>query len=181
MIECTDVTEWEAWLADNHADSVGVWLKIAKKHSSGRAITIGDALDGALCYGWIDSVRRRLDDDFYLQRYSPRRRSSPWSQVNVAKAEGLIAVGRMRDPGMAAISAAQADGRWAAAYEQQRTAELPDDFRAALAEQPAAQERFDGLDRSARYALFLRLMKTRTATDRAVQLRRIMAELTTIT
>lgn len=103
--------EWELWLADRYDESAEVWLVIAKKGAAG--LTIGAALEVALCYGWIDSHRKGLDERYYLQRYSPRRPKSPWSRINVEKAEALITAGRMRAPGFAAIRAAEADGRWA--------------------------------------------------------------------
>ncbi|MFD4356018.1 YdeI family protein [Nocardia sp. NPDC058518] len=112
IITCADSAEWEAWLVANHADASEVWVRIAKKGAPDPSVTITETLDGALCYGWIDSHRRGLDADHYLQRYSPRRARSPWSQINVAKAEALIAAGRMRPAGYAAIDAAVADGRW---------------------------------------------------------------------
>ncbi|MGW4842188.1 YdeI/OmpD-associated family protein [Nocardia brasiliensis] len=115
IITCTDPAQWEHWLSANHDAAQDVWLKIAKKGAAGSTITITEALDGALCFGWIDSHRRALDAEYYLQRYSPRRAKSPWSRINVGKAAVLIAAGRMRAAGFAAIAAAQADGRWAAA------------------------------------------------------------------
>ncbi|WP_281877067.1 YdeI/OmpD-associated family protein [Nocardia sputorum] len=177
ILTCADVAQWEEWLAANHDHAADVWLKIAKKGAAGRTISNGEALDGALCFGWIDSHRRGLDADHYLQRYSPRRPESPWSQINVGKAEALIAAGRMRTPGFAAIAAARSDGRWQAAYAPQRTAACPDDLTAALSENPCARDTFDQLDRTARYALLLRLMKSRKPAERATQLRRIVAEL----
>ncbi|WP_040840040.1 YdeI/OmpD-associated family protein [Nocardia brevicatena] len=110
-ITFTTGTEYERWLATHHDSAAEIWLKIAKKNAPVATITITEALDVALCYGWIDSHRRRLDDDHYLQRYSPRRPKSPWSEINRGKAETLIAAGRMREPGYAAIAAARADGR----------------------------------------------------------------------
>jgi uncharacterized protein YdeI (YjbR/CyaY-like superfamily) len=115
VLTCRDGAEWEAWLADHHALRSGVWLKIAKKGAGLPSVTISEALDVALCYGWIDGQRKALDDRWYLQKYTPRRPRSSWSRINVGKAEVLIAAGRMREPGMAAIQAAKADGRWAAA------------------------------------------------------------------
>src|SRR5215207_806710 len=97
-----DAAQWESWLADHHAQASGVWLKIAKKGARTASITIAEALDVALCWGWIDSQRKAGDAEHYLQRYSPRRSSSPWSRINVGKAEALIAAGRMREPGLAA-------------------------------------------------------------------------------
>jgi uncharacterized protein YdeI (YjbR/CyaY-like superfamily) len=177
IMACADAGQWESWLADHHDRSSGVWLKIAKKGSGSTSVTISEALDVALCYGWIDSRRRGLDGDHYLQRYSPRRPGSAWSRVNVDKVEALIAAGRMREPGLAQIAAAKADGRWDAAYESQRNATIPDDLAAALAQNERARERFELLARTEQYALFLRLMKARTPANRAVQLERIIAEL----
>jgi uncharacterized protein YdeI (YjbR/CyaY-like superfamily) len=109
-----DAAAWRAWLAEHHDSAADVWLLIAKKNSGARTLTIGEALDEALCHGWIDSHRRAFDADYYLQRYSPRARRSPWSAVNVAKAEALTAAGRMRPAGRAAIETAKAAGRWPA-------------------------------------------------------------------
>lgn len=109
-----DASHWEAWLARHHASSDGVWLKIAKKASGATSVTISEALDVALCYGWIDSQRRALDDTYYLQRYSRRQSRSPWSNINVARVDALIRAKRMQPPGLAAIQAAQAAGRWPA-------------------------------------------------------------------
>ncbi|KOX28238.1 OmdA domain containing protein [Saccharothrix sp. NRRL B-16348] len=172
-----DAAEWESWLAEHHGTSDGVWLKIAKKGSARTSVTIADALDVALCHGWIDSHRKGFDADHYLQRYSPRRAGSSWSRVNVEKAEALIAAGRMRDAGFAAIEAARADGRWDAAYQRQRDATVPPDLAGALAADDRARERFELLDRTRQYALFLRLMKARTPAARAAQLERIVDEL----
>ncbi|MEU4445289.1 YdeI/OmpD-associated family protein [Actinosynnema sp. NPDC050801] len=177
-LDFADADAWASWLADHHGTSDGVWLKIAKKGSGRSSVTITEALDVALCHGWIDSHRRGLDQHHYLQRYSPRRPGGSWSRVNVEKAEALIAAGRMREPGFAAIEAARADGRWDAAYERQRDATVPPDLAEALADDERARERFGLLDRTRQYALFLRLMKARTPAARAVQLRRIVGELT---
>jgi uncharacterized protein YdeI (YjbR/CyaY-like superfamily) len=175
IIECADVQQWESWLAGNHHRTDGVWVKIAKKGAARQTLTIREALDGALCFGWIDSQRKKLDDEYYLQRYSPRRANAAWSQVNVDKVEALLAAGRMREPGLAAVAAAKEDGRWAAAYAPQRTATMPDDLADALAGDARARAAFDQLDRTGQYALYLRLMKARL--DRTTQLHRIMASL----
>ncbi|MFC9434645.1 YdeI family protein [Nocardia sp. NPDC057030] len=118
----SNAAQWESWLADQHDESAEVWLVIAKKGAEGLAI--GEALEVALCFGWIDSHRKALDERHFLQRYSPRRAKSPWSQLNVTKAEALIAAGRMRAPGFAAIAAAETDGRWAAATPRARAARV---------------------------------------------------------
>jgi uncharacterized protein YdeI (YjbR/CyaY-like superfamily) len=109
--------EWEAWLEANHDSSKGVWLKIAKKGSAMRSVTIAEALDACLCFGWIDSRREALDEDYYLQRYTPRRPRSAWSRINVAKVAELTAAGRMRPAGLAEVERAKADGRWNADKE----------------------------------------------------------------
>ncbi len=176
-LEFADGAAWEAWLDEHHDSSGGVWLRIGKKGSSLPLVSIGDALDGALCFGWIDSQRKGLDADSYRQRYSLRRAGSPWSQVNVEKVAALEAAGRMRPAGVASVAEAEADGRWDAAYERQSTATVPPDLAAALAADPVARARFDALDRTERYALFLRLMKARTPGSRAGHLDRIVAEL----
>lgn len=177
VIAFADAAQWESWLADHHELTAGVWIKIAKKNSGKTSVTIVEALDVALCYGWIDSHRKGHDNDHYLQRYSPRRAASSWSQVNVDKVEVLIAAGRMREPGFAAIQAAKADGRWDAAYESQRNATIPDDLAAALASDERARASFELLDRTRQYALFLLLMKAKTPANRAVQLEQIVESL----
>jgi uncharacterized protein YdeI (YjbR/CyaY-like superfamily) len=116
-----------------------------------------EALDMALCFGWIDGQRKKLDDDFYLQRYTPRRKTSKWSQINVEKAEGLIQAGRMRDAGLREIESAKADGRWDAAYQPQSKATVPDDLRQALDANPAAAAFFATLNRTNRYAIIFRV------------------------
>ena len=168
---------FEHWLATHHTEPGGVWLKIAKKGSGVKTLTITEALDVALCFGWIDSQRKGLDDRHYLQRYSARRATSPWSQVNVEKVEALIEAGRMQPPGQAAIDAAKADGRWDAAYVRQSEATIPDDLAIALAADDRARSAFEALDRTGQYALFLRLMKARTVARRAAELERIVEQL----
>jgi len=111
-----DAEEFDAWLAEHHADQAGVWLKLAKVASGIPSLTSDEAVDVGLCWGWISGLRRGLDESWYLQKYVPRRPRSIWSQVNVAKVEALTRAGRMRPPGIAEVEAAQADGRWAAAY-----------------------------------------------------------------
>jgi uncharacterized protein YdeI (YjbR/CyaY-like superfamily) len=110
----TSVADWERWLEENHADSDGVWLKIAKKGRGIESVGFSEAVDSALCFGWIDGRRNALDDDYYLQRFTPRRARSNWSRINRDKAERFIAEGRMRPPGLAEVERAKADGRWPA-------------------------------------------------------------------
>jgi uncharacterized protein YdeI (YjbR/CyaY-like superfamily) len=170
-----DADRWEAWLAEHCATHAEAWLRIARKGAGLVSVTPSEALDVALCYGWIDSQRRSHDESSFLQRYSPRRRGSPWSRVNVERAEALIAAGRMRAPGLAEIEAARADGRWQAAYESQRTATVPADLAAALARDEPARAFFESLGRTDRYAVILRLLKARTAASREAQLRQVVA------
>jgi len=166
----TDAAEWEAWLAAHHDQAQGVWVKVAKKDSAHRSITAAEAGEVALCYGWIDSVRRSASDGFFLQRYSRRKPDSSWSRVNVDRAQALIAAGRMRAAGLAEIAAAKADGRWQAAYESQRNATVPPDLTAALAVNQPAKEAFSRLGRTDRYLVILPLLKARTPEARAAQL-----------
>lgn len=176
-IDFSSAAEWENWPGNHHHQQEDAWLRIAKKSSGVQSITIPEALDVALCYGWIDSHRKSFDDQYYLQRYSPRRSKSPWSMVNVKKAEHLIETGRMKDPGYAEIDLARQDGRWEAAYESQKTAVVPPDLTAALEQHTHAREVFDRLDKSAQYTIFLPLLKAATAAARTVQLRKAIAKL----
>ncbi|MFG2089537.1 MULTISPECIES: YdeI family protein [unclassified Spirillospora] len=177
MMHFADAAQWEAWLAANHDGEGGAWLKIAKKGADATSVTIAEALDVALCYGWIDSRRKSCDETFYLQRYSRRRKGSPWSRVNVEKVEALTAAGRMRPPGLAEVAAARADGRWDAAYTAQRNATVPPDLAEALAAHPGAAARFEALDKTARYLVILPLLKARTPAGRRARLDRAISDL----
>jgi uncharacterized protein YdeI (YjbR/CyaY-like superfamily) len=156
LLLATDA-EWTNWLADNHADVPGVWLQFAKKGCETPTINYAQALDVALCYGWIDGQVRRLDDSFYLQRFTPRGPRSKWSQVNREHVARLTESGRMREPGQAQVDAAKADGRWDAAYEPPSRATVPDDLRTALDANPKAAAFFETLRGSRRYAFLYRL------------------------
>ncbi|MFL6218294.1 MAG: YdeI/OmpD-associated family protein [Actinomycetes bacterium] len=177
VLACRDGAAWEAWLADHHPLQAGVWLKIAKKGSGQASVSNDEALDVALCYGWINGQRKPLDGSWYLQRYTPRRPRSTWSKVNVDKVEALTAAGRMRAPGMAEVEAAKADGRWDAAYEPARTATVPPDLAAALAQDERARRRYESLGRTDRYLVILRLQTASTPEARAARLRRMVATL----
>ncbi|WP_426300792.1 YdeI/OmpD-associated family protein [Arthrobacter sp. R-11] len=172
-----DGPEWEGWLAANHSAQSEAWLLIGKKNSGAPLLAIEDALDGALCFGWIDGQRKGFDEKSFLQRYSKRSRRSSWSRVNVGKAEALIASGRMKPGGLAEIEAAKADGRWDAAYESQRSAEIPEDVTKAIAANPAAVVAFEAMGRTARYALVLPLLKARTPESRAKLLAGVVGKL----
>jgi uncharacterized protein YdeI (YjbR/CyaY-like superfamily) len=177
ILICADRKHWQTWLSANHAQARGVWLLIAKKGSDKPAIAIGDALDVALCYGWIDSQRKGYDADYYLQRYSARTAKSPWSKLNVERVEALIAVRGMRAAGLAEVAAAKADGRWAVAYASQRSAEIPGDVAAALKENKRARAAYTKLAKSAQYAIFLPVLKATTPALRALRLERVIAKL----
>jgi uncharacterized protein YdeI (YjbR/CyaY-like superfamily) len=145
------------WLAGHHRSSQGIWLKIAKKASGTPTVSYSDAVDVALCYGWIDGQKDSCDGDWWLQRFTPRKPRSKWSKVNCGRAEALIASGAMQAPGLCEIERAKADGRWAAAYESQRTAAVPEDLQAALDADPAAAAFFTSLDSRNRYAVLYRI------------------------
>ncbi|MER7500869.1 YdeI/OmpD-associated family protein [Nonomuraea pusilla] len=177
MLSFADADEWESWLAEHHETEGGVWLRIARKRSPLALLPIAEALDVALCYGWIDSHRRSCDEHSFLQRYSRRRKGSPWSRVNRERVEALAEAGRMRPPGVAQVEAARADGRWEAAYAPQRDVTVPSDLVEALEARPEAAARFAALDRTARYLLVLPLLKARTPTVRAARLEKAVSGL----
>jgi uncharacterized protein YdeI (YjbR/CyaY-like superfamily) len=169
--------ELEAWLDDNHADAQGVWLKIAKKGSGVASVTYAEALELALCFGWIDSQKRGFDERHFLQRFTPRRPRGKWSQINREKAEGLIAAGAMRPAGLAEVEAAKADGRWEAAYAGQRTAEVPADLQRELDGNEAARTFFAALDSANRYAILYRLEEAKRPETRERRLRKFVGML----
>ena len=148
---------FETWLRGNHASSDGVWLLIAKPRADKPTITYPQAVEVALCYGWIDGQKKSIDTHHWLQRFTPRRARSMWSKANRTKAEALMQCGRMQPSGMAEIERARADGRWDAAYDGARTAALPADLQAALDAEPEASAFFAGLDRANRYAVLWRV------------------------
>lgn len=152
-----DAAAWRAWLVEHHATSPGVWLVLTKKGGTTTSLTYDQALDEALCFGWIDGQVRRRDDQTTFQRTTPRGLRSRWSLRNVGHVERLSEEGRMTPAGQAAVEAARADGRWDAAYEGPATAETPADLAAAIAAVPAAQAMFDVLTSQNRYALYHRL------------------------
>lgn len=169
--------ELEAWLEENHAGVEGLWLKIAKKGAGVESVNYAEALELALCFGWIDSQKRGFDETFFLQRFTPRRPRGKWSQINRAKAEELIAAGAMRPPGLAEVEAAKADGRWEAAYAGQRTATVPEDLQQELDRNQEAGEFFATLDSANRYAILYRLQEAKKPQTRAKRLRKFIAML----
>ena len=177
VIAFRDGAEFEAWLAANVNESSGVWLKIAKKGSGIASLTDDEAVDIGLCYGWISGQRKAFDEEYYLQKYVPRRPKSRWSQVNVRKVSELTAQGRMRPSGLAEVQAAKADGRWDAAYESQREATVPPDLGAALAASPLAATAFASLSKTSQYAVILDVVTARTPTTREAHIDKAIAEL----
>lgn len=169
--------EWERWLEKNHATSTGIWMKIAKKNSGVQTVAYPEVLDTALCFGWIDALRRSLDDTYFLQRFTRRGPRSIWSQINRDKAEALIKAKRMRPAGLAEVERAKKDGRWANAYEPQSRAAVPDDLRAALDANPKAAKLFATLDSRNRYAILFRLRNAKKAETRAARLEAFVAML----
>ncbi len=161
--------EWEAWLDANHG-SDGVRVKIAKKGSGIDSVRYPEVLETALCFGWIDGRRESLDETWFLQRFTPRRRRSKWSRINRDTVERLTEEGRMRPAGLAEVERAKADGRWAAAYEGQRSTTVPDDLRRELDARPAAREFFETLTSQNRYAILYRLQDAKRPETRARRL-----------
>ncbi|RDI54430.1 YdeI/OmpD-associated family protein [Nocardia mexicana] len=170
IIAFANAEAFDDWLAEHHTRHEGVWIKAAKKSSGLPTITSDEMVDAGLCYGWISGQRRSLDERYYLQKYVPRRARSLWSQVNVDKVAMLTAAGRMREPGLAEVRKAQEDGRWAAAYESQKTATVPPDLARALRSDPQAAAAFETLDKTDRYLVILPLLQALTPEARRTRL-----------
>jgi uncharacterized protein YdeI (YjbR/CyaY-like superfamily) len=165
--------EWEAWLAEHHADVDGVWLTVAKKGVDG--VSYAEAVEVALCYGWIDGQARGLDERHWLQRYTPRRAASKWSKINRAKAQALIESGAMQPAGLREVERAKADGRWEAAYDGQAAATVPDDLQAALDADPQARAFFDALNATNRYSIVYRVNDAKRPETRARRIAKYVA------
>jgi uncharacterized protein YdeI (YjbR/CyaY-like superfamily) len=166
--------DWEAWLKDNHTLQSGIWLKIAKKDSGVESVNHAEALDVALCYGWIDGQRRSFDNIYFLQKFTGRRARSLWSKVNIGKVEKLIAAGRMQASGMQEIMSAKNDGRWDVAYESPKNATIPPDLMMIFERDKQVKEYFMSLNKTNQYAVLWRLMTARTPGVRAARLEKIM-------
>ena len=158
------------WLSAHHASQPGLWLRIAKAASPLMSVTYAEALDIALCFGWIDGQKKSYDADSFLQKFTPRRKRSPWSKRNREHVARLIAAGEMHPAGLAAVEAAKADGRWDRAYDSPGTVTVPDDFQAALDEHPRAKAFFETLKGTNRYAILYRIQ---TAVKPETRARRI--------
>jgi uncharacterized protein YdeI (YjbR/CyaY-like superfamily) len=167
VLAFASVTGWQDWLATGEARSQGAWLKISKKGAADPTISYQEALEVALCFGWIDGQKAGLDDHYWLQRFTPRKPGSRWSKVNTRKAEALIDTGRMQPEGLREVEKAKADGRWEAAYSGQRDASVPDDLRRALEASEAASEFFETLSSINRYAILYRITAVKRPETRA--------------
>ena len=163
-----------AWLARNHGKSHGIWLRLFKKDSGVATVTYQEALEEALCYGWIDGQVRKFDEESWVQRFTPRRARSLWSKRNVGKAEGLIAAGRMQAAGLKQIEAAKADGRWAKAYASPREMKVPEDFLEALAKDAKANAFFRTLNRANCYAIAWNLHNAKKAETRERRMKKYL-------
>lgn len=177
IIQFSDRYEWARWLEENHASSPGVWLKLAKKDSGIASVSAPEALEVALCYGWIDGQGASVDDVYWLLRYTPRTPRSKWSQKNREAALRLIESGAMRPAGLAEVKTAQADGRWEAAYASPRNMTVPDDLQAALDANPDTARRFQELDSRSRYAILYRVHDAKKPETRRRRIEKYIAML----
>ena len=158
---------WAAWLDEHHATSSGVWLQLAKKATGAASVTYDQALEVALCYGWIDGQKKSYDESSWLQKFTPRGAKSIWSKINREKAEKLIERGAMKPAGLAAVERAKQDGRWDVAYDSQSSASVPSDFQAALDQHEEAKAFFARLNSRNRYAILFRIQTAKKAETRA--------------
>jgi uncharacterized protein YdeI (YjbR/CyaY-like superfamily) len=172
-----DQAAWSGWLDKNHARSSGIWLRLAKKNSGLQSVTYAQAIDAALCYGWIDGQKRPESEQAWLQRFCPRSAKSIWSKINREKALALTKSGRMMAAGQQAIAEAKSNGRWESAYDSPSRAAVPDDFQAALKVKPKAKSFFDTLDRANRYAILFRIQTAKKPETRVRNIQKFIAML----
>jgi uncharacterized protein YdeI (YjbR/CyaY-like superfamily) len=168
---------WEEWLSQNHREVTGVWLRIAKRGSITRSLTHAEALESALCFGWIDAQKKPESAGAWLERFSPRGKRSIWSKINRQKASALIECGRMRDSGLQEVLRAKKDGRWEQAYDSPRNATVPEDFQAALDKSARAKAFFATLESRNRYAILFRIQTVKKAETRARKITEFIAML----
>jgi len=166
--------EWRNWIAENYAKSNGVWLRFFKKDSGQKTVTYAEALDEALCYGWIDGQVNKYDDKSYIQKFTPRRPKSIWSKRNTEKAERLIEEGRMQKAGIQQMELAKADGRWQQAYDSAKNMQVPEDFLQQLSKNKKAKTFFDGLNKANQYAIAWRLQTAKKPETREKRLKEIL-------
>lgn len=177
LIHFKDAEAFDKWLSKNYQRQEGVWMKMAKKSSGIPSITSDEAVDIGLCWGWISGIRRSIDDNYYLQKYVPRRYKSIWSQVNVAKVEKLIAEGKMQPSGLLEVEEAKADGRWQKAYASQKNVTIPNDIAEALKKNKKASETFEAMNKTERYQLIMQLEIIRTSEGRTARLKKVINDL----
>lgn len=168
---------WETWLEENHSRSAGLWLKLARKSSGVPSVSYPEALEVALCYGWIDGQKGAGDEIFWLQRFTPRRPKSKWSEVNREKATELISLGKMKPAGLKEVEAAKQDGRWDLAYKSQRNMAVPADLQEKLDRSPKAGEFFENLNSTNRYAILYRIHDAKKPETRARRIEKFVAML----
>ena len=166
--------KWTDWLTKQHDKSGGVWLKLAKKDSGIASVTYDEALESALCYGWIDGQKKGFDDKYWLQKFTPRGAKSIWSKINTEKVERLIKSGEMMPAGLKAIEAAKKDGRWEAAYASQKNSSIPEDFQAALDRNQKAKDFFATLKSAERYSFLFRIQTAKKAETRAKRIQQFI-------
>ncbi len=168
------IDEWEKWLEKNHTNSSGIWVKFFKKNSGVQTITYAEALDVALCYGWIDSQLKGYDDKAYLQKFTPRKSKSVWSKTNIGHIDRLIKAGKMRSAGLQLVEEAKKDGTWSQAYDSAKTMVIPDDFMNELSKDKRALEFFKTLNKTNLYAIGWRLQTARTPETRVKRMTKIL-------
>jgi uncharacterized protein YdeI (YjbR/CyaY-like superfamily) len=168
---------WEEWLSRNHREATGVWLRLAKKGAKTRTLTHAEALDSALCYGWIDAQKKPESSTAWLERFTPRGKRSIWSKINREKAIALVECGRMKESGLEEMQRAKQDGRWQQAYDSPRTAAVPQDFQAALDKNARAKAFFATLESRNRYAILFRIQTVKRAETRARKITEFVAML----
>jgi uncharacterized protein YdeI (YjbR/CyaY-like superfamily) len=174
ILEFRDIGQWERWLSRNHTVSKGVWIRIFKNGTRVPTVSNSDALDIALCYGWITGQAKSYDEDSWLARFVPRRPRSIWSKINTERAEKLITEGRMKPAGLAQVQEAKRDGRWERAYSPPSRATVPRDFAQELHKNRRAEEFFGTLDKANRYAVIFRIETTKSRTLRKAKIRRMI-------
>lgn len=177
VVEFPRQKSWELWLKKNHDCSAGVWLRIAKKSSSSPSVTYAEALETALCFGWIDGQKRADSEQAWLQKFTPRGKKSIWSKINRNKALVLIESGKMQSAGLREIERAKQDGRWEAAYDSARTSAVPTDLQAALNKNAEAREFFATLNGANRYAVLFRIQTAKKPETRARKIEQFVAML----
>lgn len=177
MIIFRDASEWRQWLSDHHANTDGVWIRLYKKASGIPSLSITDALDHALCYGWIDGLRKSYDELSYLQKFTPRRKNSLWSKRNIEHITRLSEAALMMPAGLTEVERAKADGRWAAAYDKPSEMVTPDDLLEELNKNPKAKAYFETLNKSSRYSMAWQLQTAKTEATRKRRLDKIISVL----